>query len=48
MEPYKVLFVAYLQISPLLDFKVKKIAGQLTSIPRGIMPEKKRITFAVK
>lgn len=48
MEPYKVLFVSYLQITPLLDFKVKKIAGQLVSIPKGVMSEKKRITFAIK
>jgi len=47
-EPYKILFVSYLQITPLLDFKVKKIAGQLISIPKGIMSEKKRVTFAVK
>ena len=48
IEPYKILFVSYLQITPLLDFKVKKVAGQLISIPKGIMSEKKRITFAVK
>lgn len=48
MEPFKILFVSYLQITPLLDFKVKKVAGQLTSIPKGIMSEKKRVTFGIK
>ena len=48
VEPYKLLFFAYLKISPVLQPRYIKVAGKMQPVAYGLMNEDKRVTFGIK
>lgn len=48
LESYKLLFVAYLKVSPVLQPRYIKTAGKMQPIAYGLMGEDKRVSFAIK
>ena len=48
IEPYKLLFFAYLKLSPVLQPRYIKVAGKMQPVAYGLMNEDKRVTFGIK